>query len=478
MIVTVPSGQFNFYEGDDATIELRIYARISFVDSDGNTIVRDALGGDSFYKSVICPVAGNVATYPSFTISSTDDISPDIYYTFTLHNSDGELLGTLFQRIRIPAVTPRTMAQLVLFSAAQPVALDDTYYTADQVDALLSGIVSRIPKASDTVIGATKLSLAPISARNPIAVGNNDTRLIDNLANYSNSLSAAVTAIGVTKKVLAISAPFTLPATLDVPANITLDIQQTGLITAAAGQTLTVRSMIDPGTRQVFAGSGTVRFSKTAINELNLAWWVGADATVPTSAAVKTAIDTMIASLIYSAGGVLYIPAGFWKTDGGHILSDAMIVKGNSVFPDPRTCGTTLTLAAASAINSRKTKNKKLYIFKIGEGEHSIFFQDIVIDGNNLSTDGVLFEGAAPNTSGHMGFDRVSFANCTNGVNMNSLGGTWQLAQVRMTDCIFMSNSNAGIKWNSINSSLTLINTNFAVPAGGCCVQLSCGRSD
>ena len=87
------------------------------------------------------------------------------------------------------------------------------------------------------------------------------------LADYSNLLSSAASAIGsVTDTPLEISAPTTVSASTLIPKNIRLKITGTGSITIAAGQTLTIENGLGfdaPKDKAIFLGAGAVYFSKS-----------------------------------------------------------------------------------------------------------------------------------------------------------------------------------------------------------------------
>ena len=86
-----------------------------------------------------------------------------------------------------------------------------------------------------------------------------------NLTAYA-SLSAAITAIGSTQAVIEIPATTTVSATLTSPANITLSFTGAGMVSVSSGQTLTINGPLQAPLRQIFTGSGSVKFG-SRINE-------------------------------------------------------------------------------------------------------------------------------------------------------------------------------------------------------------------
>lgn len=119
------------------------------------------------------------------------------------------------------------------------------------------------------------------------------------IARYGNDMSTAKTAIGSTSRRLVINSSVAVSADLEFPATCTISIVEGGLVTVAAGKTLTINSFdyAAAENRQCFAGSGTVVFGSYIIPVVRSSWFATGD----------TAAGT-----IYAAGS-----APLWvKTDG------------------------------------------------------------------------------------------------------------------------------------------------------------------
>jgi len=455
-MITISAGQIATYSGTDTPTEARLFANADFMTADGIQIH----SGSDWYQSVGITVTDGVVTIASDSFYSTTDAqdNPNVTLTLALYDAKGRQLkdGVIYTNIKIPSTpTTTTWEDVFQFSNTSWQPLRSTYYTSTQIDTKLDGL-STAPNATDVLAGKSRLTKLPVTLADPIAVGDNDTRVVDNLANYGGSLATAASSIGSTKKVLTISEAVTLSADLDLTTTgITLDFATTGKITVASGKTLTIASMLDPGNRQVFAGSGSVRFANGSVPHYNAAWWAGN----ANAADVTTAINQMIASAAY-AGGIckFYFPQLAPVSDGGHTLGNGFIISGSGNYPTAANgYGTTLRLKSSSV---------STYLFKVGANTYSGRWENIVLDANGVAADGVLFEanGGANTTSGDFTFRNTTFNGFTRGFVHNSLSSSWQLAQVSMYDCIFQ-NCTTGIKTNSVNAQLTLVNTNFALGA-------------
>ena len=281
---------------------------------------------------------------------------------------------------------------------------------------------------------------------------------IDDLTNYGGDLATAATDIGATDCVLHISEPYTLAADVDLSATgITLKFINDGKITVNSGKTLTVGAIEPTGNRQIFAGAGTVLYAGGSANLINLAWRAGN----ATNADVTTALNEAITSIdTYGGVSCIYVPQLAPQTDGGHDVVNSFYLFGNGNYTSGTNgYGNTLRL---------KSGTTEAYMFKIGEGIASVRFSNIVLDADGVTgKDGVLVEGdeGAGTTVADVVFEKVTFDSFRYGVNHNSTSGAHQWAQVSFKDCIFQSCTTAGLRTNSVNESLVLINTNFAVPS-------------
>jgi hypothetical protein len=125
-----------------------------------------------------------------FTLTSTLDaqVNPNARYSLYLLDSNrkperGDELGVIAKNVYVPALDPPVMTwgALQLLGAMRspwrdvnaPTRTEMQQYVQQQIGI----IIASYPLASATVRGLTKLSAVPASSGNPVAVGDNDTRL-------------------------------------------------------------------------------------------------------------------------------------------------------------------------------------------------------------------------------------------------------------------------------------------------------------
>ncbi len=188
--ITVGGYQINSWQRPGTTAQIRIWYSQNFVDSLGQPVLGGAVLSSSVYKIVNCTVSGNTVTVPSFVLVSTNDSSvPNARATGLIFDSSGARIAYLFTNWIIPyqlGANP-TFAQLNTYNAASPIQPAPAYPTTDQVLVLINAAVGTLSDASITVKGRTKLSVAPVSPSNPIAVGDNDSRVTaDQAANVAS----------------------------------------------------------------------------------------------------------------------------------------------------------------------------------------------------------------------------------------------------------------------------------------------------
>ncbi|CAN5388462.1 hypothetical protein BH20ACI1_BH20ACI1_10480 [soil metagenome] len=229
------------------------------------------------------------------------------------------------------------------------------------------------------------------------------------------------------------------------------------------------RAFQSPGSWQVFYGVGAVRFAKGATSEINLAWYLGTaggDAT--------DALNKIIASLNFSAGGNVFIPRALWTTTGGHDLPTNTLIRGGN--------------SSVNAINDSQIKlvSSNTYIFKISGNVREVSIKRLTLssagDTAATATVGILATSSYPNSTLGCYFEDVVFYGFTDtAFKVDSTAPApprtdpWEFIQNHFVRCWFMLNK-TGFRCNTINSgfkfdmcyfSLRAIDTDKGFTVGG-----------
>jgi hypothetical protein len=287
----------------------------------------------------------------------------------------------------------------------------------------------------------------------------------DLLAQYGNDLARAVRTTGTARQVWNVSADITVSEDLTIPSNITLNWTGGGQISVASGKTLIINSMAPPGNRKLFTGAGNVRLGPQ-ISQINLSWWAGNDTSIDATGAINAAL----ASLTYSAGGVLNVPCGTWKTTGSHVLSNMVTIQG---------CGDNLDVGSATIF--KLTNTGASFVFKASEAFRSIKINDFAIDlGKATAANGIVLEG-------NMGNGGVGFAGENLSINAAAAGSAtipiyvraldrsngWDVQAVSFTKIkIIPAINGVGIKIHTHNGSFRFVEPYFYMPNGSTGFQL------
>jgi hypothetical protein len=96
----------------DSDVQLRVYARSSFIASDGTLVVQgcpdfdEAIAGN-WFVSAVCTLSGSTLTIPSITLISTTDSqdNPAAELSAYFYTNEGEQIGPFgaFAQFRLPA---------------------------------------------------------------------------------------------------------------------------------------------------------------------------------------------------------------------------------------------------------------------------------------------------------------------------------------------------------------------------------------
>lgn len=277
-LITISTGDVAKYQGSGTPATLRLYANQQFTTSENVVIPKGSKQNPTFYQELACSLSGETIQIASGTVySTTDSNQPRASYTVVVYDSDGVELVTLYTNFRVSntnATTTWSVLETYSRGYVRPYATDTL--SSDEILDLFNDNQSLVNKASDVIYGATSLDTVPVSLADPEAVGSNSNRIEKNLSSdYGNSFATAITAIGATETTLIVKNAVTVSANTSLPANITLEVKNGGLITVATGQTLTILGAINAGQQHIFslAGTGTVNISTATIEYVYPEWW-------------------------------------------------------------------------------------------------------------------------------------------------------------------------------------------------------------
>lgn len=218
----------------DATF-LRVWYNRSFIDSDGIS-VQGGNGSTGFYIPVTVTVTGSQLSIASFFLRTTldaEDPAPQSIQCFARLYSNNAPKQWIFSWNSTPTgwvipnpapLTTMTYEQLALYNQTFVIVNPPTtFWTATQVQQYFDTL-SPAPNASDITKGITKLSVVPVSAVNPIAVGDNDPRIKfmpDILAVGTFTLVAGTTVTVTPVSTVAIDSPIlVIPAANGITGNL------------------------------------------------------------------------------------------------------------------------------------------------------------------------------------------------------------------------------------------------------------------
>lgn len=443
--------------------------RSTFTTSDGEAVVATRLKGPDFYQEVDCTVFNDQITYDTFTLDSTVDAitnAAGAAYIFTLYKTDGTFLaslGGIYSQIRVPATpTPTTLGAIALYSNTCPVVLPPTYYTADQVNALLAALVNMATKETEVIYGAGKLSCPADSAGSPINMGGNQLGVL--LQKYGHDLAgydAAIAAIGASELPLFITSPLSITADRTPPANVEIICLRGGYITVSSTKTFTISNWGSHSNRQYFFGAGYVVFAKNATpgGKFNLSWYAGVSNTADLSSIFTNSINT---SLTNNVGGIVQIGPGTWKCYDWSIPSYTTVEgAGNGVSG---VGGTRMLLANLSGTTG---------IAKITGLKRDIVVRGIAWDASISTTaSAFLMSDTYPNTTSGIKLENCTFGGSGVGAPaccwLRDDALVWQCVNVTINHCVFQIPVNGiGFRSDTVNTTLTMSQPYCGIGAGG-----------
>ena len=178
------------------------------------------------------------------------------------------------------------------------------------------------------------------------------------------------------------------------------------------------------------------------------------------------AFRSVMAAVASNNGGTLTIPDGDYIITAPIALPSGITIQGTNGLH---------SMASTSNVirknPSRITlKGKNTSLFRIGECTEKVSFRDIELySQSSEGTSGVEAYGAYISSQG-FNFDRVTFQNFNRGINAYGLPQTdlsWQFDYIKINNCRFVFNRDAGLFVNSRNTDWKIESSLFINPKKG-----------
>lgn len=409
--ITVSAGQIPGYQGDDATVKLRIYADQTFTDADGTPVVGGGVGTDNFYQELDCTVdPDGTIQFPGFDIQTTEDGNPtDSTYSFAVFTDDGEHVATIYQDFRIAGdhASTTTLGDIATYNGAEAACLDNLYYTAAQVDAIIAGLNDVAVKMTEVIYGVGKLSHAAALISAPIVMSHNDpymrqmrdTYQLESYGHTVAGLEAAIAAINGAIATLVFTKNIPISsADVTVPSNILLVREGVGKITLSNDHTFTYAQMIAPPGVKIFYGVDADNHVYTTKESVwHLAQYMGLGSTDDCT----DAMNDITTSADNSGGGICMLHLGTWKMDNYRQSNAAGLRLQGAAQGFDGSSGTVLARTSSSAG----------YVVDFFQGFRGNSMADLTISTGNLTnTNALRVHGVGGGSSGFGAmFERVTF---------------------------------------------------------------------
>lgn len=455
MDITIVSQTIPNWRHGDGSFVLRVEVEDSFFAANGEHI-SSASNGNCF--EVSANASGGVCVTDALIIPSTTDALDNqlVRYKSAAIYKRSVKKHTILEDFVLPdELAPETDFPTIAIRNNNFIAYQDlSGYSKSQVDALIQQYVNvSMPDSSTLTKGRLKLSAAPTNPTNPIAVGTNDplvtAQVQTRYAESYVSLTDAVAAIGsVNKTKLVVSTSLTPSADISIPRNITVDFEAGGSISPSLGTNVTIQSMRDPGSRQVFFGAGKVIVAQNAVKKIDLTWWTGRDDSIDATKAIKDFTDSL-----WSGAAEARIPMGMWKTSQTINFPLNSVIEGMS----NRYSGFKLTTNNIPLMRIQSIVNVVV---------SDIHIKNLLLDVSGVTGGtGLLLSGTAPWSISGITLADVRFRGGI-GLDFNATDNSWELQHLTLDRCIFDSNA-IGFRSNSINSDVHFEQPFFYLPPGG-----------
>ena len=125
--------------------------------------------------------------------------------------------------------------------------------------------------AHGSLLGGSLHSVASTSLAGFMSAA--DKLKTDNIVYSSGTLATDLSSIGATSTTLRVRSSLSVPSSTSIPANVHLELLDGGLLTVAAGQTLTLNGPLSAPLRQVFDYADETANVAFSAKELRPEWW-------------------------------------------------------------------------------------------------------------------------------------------------------------------------------------------------------------
>lgn len=313
---------------DGSTAKLRIYCDGDWTDSLGVPHLSSPINSKTgFFQEIDLTITGTVLTIPAFTTYSTLDARQNSAVKFTgiIFDEADTPQHTLFENWFIP-ISPTTTtwdALQIINQGQQLIWPPSTYLNAVGVQQLIDAVIGVLRFATSVLAGWVRLSVPAANTADPIAVGDNDPRVIQywKVASNGTEFNAAVAAIGSTAGVIVITGDCITPVNQTFPATLAFVFLPGGSIhiqtNLPPGTVTTILGpVIAPPNQQIFKGRVDESFTgNTNIVGAPSAWFNSATLAAAAIASVSGAY------VINSSGGLETQTKGADLTISGNAIA-------------------------------------------------------------------------------------------------------------------------------------------------------------
>ncbi len=178
------------------------------------------------------------------------------------------------------------------------------------------------------------------------------------------------------------------------------------------------------------------------------------------------AFRSVMAAVASNNGGTVTIPDGDYVITAPLALPSGIIIQGTNGLHSLASTSDVIR-KNPSRITLRGTNTA---LFRIGECTENVSFRDIELySQSSEGTSGIEAYGAYHSAQG-FNFDRVTFQNFNRGINAYGLPQTdlaWQFDYIKINNCRFIFNKDAGLFVNSRNTDWKIQSSLFINPKKG-----------